>query len=258
MKKLLMTTAAALVLAVPAIAQDDTTAVTNDTAASTEMSTDMGTSADTENMDAEAGAATEMSADAETDTEMSTEAEGMGEEMGADEEMSSDTEMDTEMGADAEMDTDMGADAEMGTDLTADTEEDAMPDGMAEEMSEDEATVGMAADTEMTGDAYMDGWMEISMAGGDFSAEELIDADVVNAENETVSSIDDLIMNEDGSIQAVIMDVGGFLGIGEKSVEVSYDQLTILKQEDGEDIKVYMNTTEDELNSMPEYEEDAM
>lgn len=248
MKKLLMTTAAALVLAVPAIAQDDTTAVTNDTAASTEMSTDMDTSADTETMDAEAGAATDMEAEAETDTEMSTEAEGMGEEMGADEEMSSDTEMDTEM----------GADAEMGTDLTADTEADAMPDGMAEEMSEDEATVGMAVDTEMTGDAYMDGWVEISMAGGDFSAEELIDADVVNAENDTVSSIDDLIMNEDGSIQAVIMDVGGFLGIGEKSVEVSYDQLTILKQEDGEDIKVYMNTTEDELNSMPEYEEDAM
>ncbi len=242
MKNLLMTTAAALVLAVPAIAQDDTTAVTNDTAASTEMSTDMDTSADTENMDAEAGASTDMEADAETDTEMSTEDEGMGEEMGADEEMSSDTDMDTEM----------------GTDLTADTEEDAMPDGMAEEMSEEDATVGMAADTEMTGDAYMDGWVEISMAGGDFSAEELIDADVVNAENETVSSIDDLILNEDGSIQAVIMDVGGFLGIGEKSVEVSYDELTILKQEDGEDIKVYMNTTEDALNSMPEYEEDAM
>ncbi|NIY72106.1 hypothetical protein HCZ30_06620 [Marivivens donghaensis] len=241
MKKLLMTTAAALVLAVPAIAQDDTTAVTNDTAASTEMSTDMDTSADTENMDAEAGASTEMSADAETDTEMSTE-EGMGDEMGADEEMSSDTEMD----------------AEAGTDLTADTEADAMPDGMAEEMSEEDATVGMAADTEMTGNAYMDGWVEISMAGGDFSAEELIDADVVNAENDTVSSIDDLILNEDGSIQAVIMDVGGFLGIGEKSVEVSYDELTILKQEDGEDIKVYMNTTEDALNSMPEYEKDAM
>lgn len=241
MKKLLMTTAAALVLAVPAIAQDDTTAVTNDTAASTEMSTDMDTSADTENMDAEAGASTEMSADAETDTEMSTE-EGMGEEMGADEEMSSDTEMD----------------AEAGTDLTADTEADAMPDGMAEEMSEEEATVGMAADTEMTGEAYMDGWVEISMAGGDFSAEELIDADVVNAKNDTVSSIDDLILNEDGSIQAVIMDVGGFLGIGEKSVEVSFDELTILKQENGEDIKVYMNTTEDALNSMPEYEKDAM
>lgn len=51
----------------------------------------------------------------------------------------------------------------------------------------------------------------------------------------------------------VVIDVGGFLGIGEKPVLLDVSQLAILKERDGDDFRVYTKMTEAEFEALPTY-----
>lgn len=60
-------------------------------------------------------------------------------------------------------------------------------------------------------------------------------------------------MSQDGTIEKVILDVGGFLGIGEREVAVTFDELQIIRNEDGSDLRVYVGATKEELEAQPDY-----
>jgi sporulation protein YlmC with PRC-barrel domain len=49
--------------------------------------------------------------------------------------------------------------------------------------------------------------------------------DVYGADNQKIGDIDEVLVGKDGKIQAVVVGVGGFLGIGEKDVAIPYDQV---------------------------------
>jgi sporulation protein YlmC with PRC-barrel domain len=59
----------------------------------------------------------------------------------------------------------------------------------------------------------------------DWLASALIGRTVTNAQGETLGDINDLIIDEQGTVVAVIIGVGGFLGVGEKDVGVRYSAL---------------------------------
>jgi sporulation protein YlmC with PRC-barrel domain len=59
------------------------------------------------------------------------------------------------------------------------------------------------------------------------SANDLINTAVYAADNHNVGEIADVIVAEDGKIDAIVLDVGGFLGIGEKPVAIAFDGLHI-------------------------------
>jgi putative membrane protein len=59
----------------------------------------------------------------------------------------------------------------------------------------------------------------------DWTAEALIGRTVENAQGENLGEINNVIINEKGDVVAVIIGVGGFLGIGEKNVGVPFDAL---------------------------------
>ena len=61
---------------------------------------------------------------------------------------------------------------------------------------------------------------------------------------------------ESGKVDAVIVDVGGFLGIGEKEVAVGMDNLKFLSDEDGE-LYLYTDFTEEQLEAQAEYDESS-
>jgi sporulation protein YlmC with PRC-barrel domain len=48
---------------------------------------------------------------------------------------------------------------------------------------------------------------------------------VYNNNNENIGSINDLMMEKNGSIKAVVIGVGGFLGVGEHLVAIPYDKI---------------------------------
>ena len=65
-----------------------------------------------------------------------------------------------------------------------------------------------------------------------------IGAAIQNAAGETVGDVNDLMFDPSGRISTVVVGVGGFLGLGEKSVGVRYDALTFKKGLKGERIIV--------------------
>ena len=58
-------------------------------------------------------------------------------------------------------------------------------------------------------------------------ANDLLGHNVVNANNESVGDVNDLIVGPDGTVEALIVGVGGFLGIGEKNVGVKFDAFDV-------------------------------
>ena len=59
----------------------------------------------------------------------------------------------------------------------------------------------------------------------DWTAEALIGRTVENANGDNLGEINNVIINEKGDVVAVVIGVGGFLGIGEKNVGVPFEQL---------------------------------
>ena len=87
---------------------------------------------------------------------------------------------------------------------------------------------------------------------GDVSAKELLSKNVMNAANESIGDINDILIDRDGKVAAVIVGVGGFLGLGEKDVALPYDQLTFSKDTNNSLI-VGTRATKESLESAPEY-----
>ncbi|WP_290647578.1 PRC-barrel domain-containing protein [Aquisalimonas sp.] len=101
----------------------------------------------------------------------------------------------------------------------------------------------------MDDDKYMS-----SKPEGAFHANDLIGNTVKGAEDEEVGSINDLIIDEDGQIVGVVVGVGGFLGIGDKDIAMSWDEIELTH--DAEDDEYILRTDADEemLDSAPEYD----
>jgi sporulation protein YlmC with PRC-barrel domain len=60
---------------------------------------------------------------------------------------------------------------------------------------------------------------------GLWRASKLVGVNVYNDSNESLGSINDLIVDNSGNIKNVIIGVGGFLGVGERYIAVSFDKL---------------------------------
>lgn len=84
------------------------------------------------------------------------------------------------------------------------------------------------------------------------TTEELLGARVYGSDDNWVGEISELALAEDGKVDAVIVDIGGFLGIGEKPVAMKMDQIK-LNRVDGDDLRGYVNATEEELENMESY-----
>jgi hypothetical protein len=77
----------------------------------------------------------------------------------------------------------------------------------------------------------------------------VVGASVYNDQNQSIGSIDDVLMRDDShKNDMVVLSVGGFLGMGSKLVSVPFDQLKI------EGDKVVMpGATKASLEGMPDY-----
>ena len=88
------------------------------------------------------------------------------------------------------------------------------------------------------------------------SADDLEGSYVYGANDETVGEIDTLLIGDNGQIDRVVINVGGFLGLGEKPVAVTFDELQVLKNVEGDEVRIYIDRTKERLESQPEYQGD--
>ncbi|TPK66550.1 PRC-barrel domain containing protein [Mesorhizobium sp. B2-4-19] len=78
----------------------------------------------------------------------------------------------------------------------------------------------------------------------------LADATIYDADDNKVGTVSHV--HGSGAASQVVIDVGGFLGIGAKPVAVPASQLDFMRDEDG-DVHAVTNWTKDQLKKMPEH-----
>ena len=82
-------------------------------------------------------------------------------------------------------------------------------------------------------------------------ATELIGEPIYNAAAEELGNIDDIVLNEDGEVIAVLVGIGGFLGIGERSVAISWSSLEQERTAE-DDVRLILDVNREALENAPE------
>ncbi len=116
----------------------------------------------------------------------------------------------------------------------------AMTDGTATTDATDKAAAGARA---------LDGYA--SVEAGTITSEQLMGVRVYGPNDEDVGEISDLVMDANGTPAQVIVDVGGFLGMGEKPVAIDVTELQILQANEGGMYRAYIRMTQDQLETLP-------
>ena len=105
----------------------------------------------------------------------------------------------------------------------------AATDSMAPAPADSMAPAPMATDSMSTMDrSPLDMSVGYTNGDGDVVASAVLGAPIYSSANEDaaeIGTINDLVLSADGDILAVVIGVGGFLGIGEKNVAVDFSEL---------------------------------
>ena len=115
-----------------------------------------------------------------------------------------------------------------------------------------EAPAAPAA-TDETKTAAIDKSQLKEIPAGEIRSEELIGTTVYGANDKNVGEIGDVVLSTDGKVDSIIIDVGGFLGIGEKEVAVGTENLAFMTDKDGNKY-LYTNFTKEQLDAAAAYD----
>jgi hypothetical protein len=82
--------------------------------------------------------------------------------------------------------------------------------------------------------------------------DDVLGAEVVTDRGETIADVSEVVRGRDDGRLYAILEVGGFLGIADKSVALPLDQLQVAE----DDRLVLPQATESQLEDLPTYQED--
>ena len=86
----------------------------------------------------------------------------------------------------------------------------------------------------------------------DMTASNLMGTEVRNLQNERLGEIEDLVIGGGREIAAVVVGVGGFLGIGERYAALPPSAVVLTRQPDGT-MRAVVDATRDKLRNSPEF-----
>jgi hypothetical protein len=92
----------------------------------------------------------------------------------------------------------------------------------------------------------MDHTNHVRLTANELTPDILEGATIYGPDDEKIGSVDHFHGGQ------VVIDVGGFLGIGAKPVAVSASELNFMRDEDG-DVHALTSWTKDQLKEMPEH-----
>jgi sporulation protein YlmC with PRC-barrel domain len=91
-----------------------------------------------------------------------------------------------------------------------------------------------------------------SQSADQLMASKLKGANVYGSDDQKIGDVSDLMFSKDGKLEAYILSVGGFLGVGAKEVALQPTQIQ-LSQDKG-DWKLTVSMTKDQLAQAPNFE----
>jgi sporulation protein YlmC with PRC-barrel domain len=71
--------------------------------------------------------------------------------------------------------------------------------------------------------------VDLKVVSAGYRASKLIESDVYNDTGDEIGELDDIVLGADGKANFAILEVGGFLGIGERLVALPFESLKIDK-----------------------------
>ena len=92
------------------------------------------------------------------------------------------------------------------------------------------ATVAFAQSPMSPGDRMAPAASSSSSIQGNWRASKVVGLSVYNDNNESLGAINDLLMDKNGNIKAVVLGVGGFLGVGEHLVAVPFEKIKFINE----------------------------
>ena len=123
--------------------------------------------------------------------------------------------------------------------------------------ADDQAAQAPAADesaTDQTQTAAIDRSTLKDQPTDQIRADDFIGTTVYGSNDESVGEVGDVVLSQDGNVDAILIDVGGFLGIGEKEVALGLDNLQFMADENGK-LYLYTNLSKETLEAQPAYDE---
>jgi len=96
----------------------------------------------------------------------------------------------------------------------------------------------------------MDHSKHVRLAGDELTPEILADATIYGPGDAKIGTVAHIHGN--GAAAQIVIDVGGFLGIGSKPVGVTVSDLEFMRDEDG-DVHAVTRWTKEQLEAMPEH-----
>jgi sporulation protein YlmC with PRC-barrel domain len=79
--------------------------------------------------------------------------------------------------------------------------------------------------------------------------------DVYDENDNKIGQIKDVLVDESGKTDTLIIGVGGFLGLGEKAVAVPFQEARMIKKDNK--VRLVMNATKDSLKNAPGFRYDS-
>lgn len=164
----------------------------------------------------------------------------------------------------AQQDQAAAQDADDGAEVTVqveDAEGDTAQETVATEGQADtDAQVATDTDTDqqqMQQDQVATGQQQMREPGMGLQTRAMTQDELEGMDN--VGSVNDVVIDQEGEIRAVVLDIGGFLGIGAREVALSTDQIEFgYDQQDPDQFYVITQVTAQELENAPEFDRDQL
>ncbi len=87
---------------------------------------------------------------------------------------------------------------------------------------------------------------------GSVTADQLRDETVYDRHEGTIGTIRDVVVSDDGRVEVVVLDVGGFLGLAAHNVGIRAEKLNV-RHGEGDEVRVYLDMTDEELRNLPQW-----
>jgi hypothetical protein len=113
--------------------------------------------------------------------------------------------------------------------------------------------------TNTTGNGSTDATLandKVMNTDGSLNSSEVVGLKVENNDKDNIGKIEELLIDKSGRVEGVVVDVGGFLGIGAHPVKLDWKSLQFT-QRDGSTIAL-VDKSKDSLKAMPEYKTSSM
>lgn len=88
---------------------------------------------------------------------------------------------------------------------------------------------------------------------GGLAPQDLEGATVYDRHEGVVGQVEEVVATDENTVETLVVEVGGFLGVGKRSVGVGGHQVNLRRGRDGA-VRIYLDMTDEALRALPQHE----